>query len=143
LSRHPPYRSGHDHDSFRPRFPAIVLDPIGSCAVAALEQEKYLALMAELRGVIAIDKSSLLTADIRARSQKASAKILPHLQIEIVKRSDQAKRFELLPRRWVVDRTFGGLIAAGARPAILKISPETHSLFSATPRFASSSKSFV
>jgi len=41
--------------------------------------------------------------------QKASAKLLPHLEIEIVKRSDHAKGFELLPRRWVVERTFGWL----------------------------------
>ncbi|TIV97580.1 MAG: IS5 family transposase, partial [Mesorhizobium sp.] len=29
--------------------------------------------------------------------------------IEIIKRSDMAKRFELLPRRWVVERTFAWL----------------------------------
>ena len=37
--------------------------------------------------------------------QKALAKILPQLKTEIVKRSDQAKGFMVLPRRWVVERT--------------------------------------
>ena len=38
--------------------------------------------------------------------QKALAKALPHLEIEIVKRPDHAKGFEVLPRRWVVERSF-------------------------------------
>ena len=32
-----------------------------------------------------------------------------HRKLEIVKRSDDAKGFEVLPRRWVVERTFGWL----------------------------------
>ena len=31
--------------------------------------------------------------------------MLPRLSVEIVKRSDAAKGFELLPRRWIVERT--------------------------------------
>ncbi|MGH9675461.1 MAG: IS5 family transposase [Candidatus Acidiferrum sp.] len=38
--------------------------------------------------------------------QKALAKALPHLEIEIVKRPDHAKGFEVLPQRWVVERPF-------------------------------------
>ena len=41
--------------------------------------------------------------------RKALAKILPHLKAEIVKRSDQAKGFVVLPRRWVVERTIAWL----------------------------------
>jgi transposase len=39
----------------------------------------------------------------------AAAAILPQLSIEVVKRSDQAEGFEVLPKRWVVERTFAWL----------------------------------
>jgi transposase len=35
--------------------------------------------------------------------------VLPQLNVEIVKRSDQAKGFEVLPKRWIVERTFAWL----------------------------------
>jgi putative transposase len=35
----------------------------------------------------------------------ALAKILPHLKTEIVRRSDQAKGFVVLPKRWIVERS--------------------------------------
>jgi len=37
------------------------------------------------------------------------AKVMPQLSIEIVKRSDQAKGFVVLPRRWIVERTLAWL----------------------------------
>jgi transposase len=37
------------------------------------------------------------------------AKRLPRLSVEIIKRSDTAKGFEVLPRRWVVERTIAWL----------------------------------
>ncbi len=39
----------------------------------------------------------------------ALAKILPHLETEIVKRSDQIKGFAVLPQRWIVERTIAWL----------------------------------
>jgi transposase len=43
------------------------------------------------------------------RFQAALADILPHLSIEIVKRSDQAKDFVVQPKRWIVERTIAWL----------------------------------
>ena len=41
--------------------------------------------------------------------EQAVTKILPELHVEIVKRSDQAKGFKILPKRWLVERTFAWL----------------------------------
>ena len=41
--------------------------------------------------------------------RNALAKVLPHLDAEIVKRPDQAKGFTVLPKRWIVERTIAWL----------------------------------
>jgi transposase len=43
------------------------------------------------------------------RFRNAQTKALPSLETEIVKRSDTAKGFVVLARRWVVERTFSWL----------------------------------
>ena len=40
---------------------------------------------------------------------KAVAKVLPHLNVEIVKRSDRVGGFVVLPQRWIVERTIAWL----------------------------------
>ena len=40
---------------------------------------------------------------------QALTKILPGLDAEIVRRSDQAKGFVVLPKRWIVERTIAWL----------------------------------
>jgi len=40
-----------------------------------------------------------------SRFQSAIARLLPRVTIEIVKRSDQAKGFAVLPKRWIVERS--------------------------------------
>ena len=40
---------------------------------------------------------------------KGLANVLPHLDIEIVKRSDQISGFVILPKRWIVERTIAWL----------------------------------
>jgi transposase len=40
---------------------------------------------------------------------KALTKVLPHLDTEIVKRSDQVSGFAVLPKRWIVERTIAWL----------------------------------
>jgi transposase len=41
--------------------------------------------------------------------QKAMTRIMAQVNVEIVKRSDHVKGFAVLPKRWVVERTFAWL----------------------------------
>ncbi|MBC5799217.1 MAG: IS5 family transposase, partial [Candidatus Eremiobacteraeota bacterium] len=43
------------------------------------------------------------------RFRRALKKTQAHLDLEIVKRSDQVKGFAVLPKRWIVERTFAWL----------------------------------
>ena len=44
-----------------------------------------------------------------AQFQQALKTIIARVNLEIVKRSDQAQRFVVLPKRWIVERTFAWL----------------------------------
>jgi len=44
-----------------------------------------------------------------AAFQDGLRSVLKRVNIEIVKRSDQARRFVVLPKRWIVERTFAWL----------------------------------
>lgn len=44
-------------------------------------------------------------ADTKVPFKQACKKVLPHVEIETVKRSDTAVGFEVISRRWVVERT--------------------------------------
>ena len=50
----------------------------------------------------------LLWADSGYHAHQVDAAIekIPVLRLEIIKRSDEAKGFVVLPRRWVIERTF-------------------------------------
>ena len=64
--------------------------------------------------------------------RRAVAKIMARVNVEIVKRSDHAKGFVVLPKRWVVERTFAWLGGAGVSPKIGRISIERRSHFCAS-----------
>jgi transposase len=67
----------------------------------------------------------------------ALAKVSPNLKTEIVKRSDRAKGFVPLPKRWIVERTIAWLNRAADWPrigriSIATVSPSSNSLPSAS-----------
>jgi len=59
--------------------------------------------------------------------EQGVAQFLTQMQVEIVKRSDTAKGFVILPRRWVGSSGHSpGWVAVGALPKISRTGHETH-----------------
>jgi transposase len=74
------------------------------------DRDGGLALMATLFGMFPfLEKLFADSAYQGPKFHRALARILPHLETEIVKRSDHAKGFAVLPKRWIVERTIAWL----------------------------------
>jgi transposase len=59
--------------------------------------------------------------------QDGLANVMPSLATEIIRRCDQARGFVVLPKRWIVERTIGGLVAVAVSPRTGKTSTAAHS----------------
>ncbi len=67
-------------------------------------------VIASMNGLFPLVKKLFADAGYQGpKFRQQVATIIPQLAIEIVKRSDTATGFEVLPRRWVVERTIAWL----------------------------------
>jgi transposase len=74
------------------------------------DRDGGILLLATLSGVFPFLKKLFADGGYQGpQFKKALAKIWPGLKAEIVKRSDQAKGFAVLPKRWIVERTLAWL----------------------------------
>jgi len=74
---------------------------------------------------------------------KGLAKVLPHLDIEIVKRSDQVSGFVVLPKRWIVERTIAWLNRCRRLAKDWENLTEKRSRSCASPQSASCSENYA
>src|SRR6202795_2712017 len=74
------------------------------------DRDGGILLLATLYGMYPFLTKLLADAGYQGpKFNKALAKILPHLETEIVRRSDQVKGFAVLPKRWIVERSIAWL----------------------------------
>jgi transposase len=74
------------------------------------ERDGAILVLATLFGLFPFLKKLFADAGYQGRKFRAElAELLPELDVEIVKRSDTVTGFKVLPRRWVVERTFAWL----------------------------------
>src|SRR6202451_807315 len=84
--------------------------PITPNTGSLFHAETHVLVMATLFGMFPFLKTLFADSGYQGpKFAKALAKVLPHLDVEIVKRSDQVSGFVVLPKRWIVERTIAWL----------------------------------
>jgi transposase len=77
---------------------------------ASIQDRDMIApLMTVVRSMCATIQKSLADGGYQGAATAAEVLTLAGIPLEIVKRSDAAKGFVVLPKRWIVERTFGWL----------------------------------
>ena len=92
--------------------PADIQDPVGDSAAASLRESRDggLLLLSTLFGSFPFLRKMFADGGYQGpRFEQGAAQFLTQMQVEIVKRSDSTSGFVVLPRRWVVERTFAWL----------------------------------
>jgi transposase len=106
---------------------ADVQDRDGAPTRAALRRRRY----PWLRHVFA-------DGDYGSEKLRSRLSTIGSSTVQVVKRTDKVKGFELLPRRWVVERTFACSGAAGGSPRTSKLPSPAPRPESSSPTSASS-----
>jgi transposase len=73
------------------------------------DRDGFLPLLKEVRRLFVFLKKLFADGGYSGAATWAAAKRAGKVDLEIVKRSDLAKGFVILPKRWIVERTFGWL----------------------------------
>src|SRR6185503_21341401 len=73
------------------------------------DRDMIAPLMTVVRSMCATIQKSLADGGYQGAATATEVLALAGIPLEIVKRSDAAKGFVVLPKRWIVERTFGWL----------------------------------
>ncbi len=73
------------------------------------DRDGLLPLLKEARRTFVFLKRLFADGGYSGQETRAAAKRVGKVDLEIVKRSDVAKGFLVLPKRWIAERTFGWL----------------------------------
>ncbi len=87
------------------------------------DRDGFLPLLKRVRHLFVFLERLFADGAYSGMETAAAAKRIGKVSLEIVKRSDAAKGFVVLPKQWIVEKSFGGAAAAAAWPRIVKTSP--------------------